>query len=457
MTRLIVFLLMIANAAQANWCAREVTGLPGDWKVRISIEPPLPFVLATNAEIQSATGQYKPPEFRVLDGDRFVAAHDVPITHLPLDRVTHPDGRTTFGAAATLFEVLPDGKVQILAKAETGHWRQDAATGRIFHLHRGTLTELLDGQLERSELATAAIADNSGDIRTNFPRFDPVLNAWFIVVDGRLLLRGPQDHDWKDVARVRTWRNHLKYWEVGRFHDEENGLLILKLDVNVAVFDVSGLQPEFLYQRLIYDGKIRQAGTGAVLVETYEPRRDVGRLKRASVVRMLTRDGADLIPGAAISDNEDRLLTSGFSGRNALLDLGSHVLVIHEAGAALFDGESFTDWSKALPDPGRYPWSRVVHGEAYLSLHKLYRWTGGTGLEPVLSPKGEPADRATEGLDFTLFHTRGPGFIEDKSGAAFLLAPPREEAKHLWSKALPFRTGVLAKFDEGIFLYTPCL
>ncbi|MEM1374097.1 MAG: hypothetical protein AAGF78_06925 [Pseudomonadota bacterium] len=456
MARLIVFLLMIANAAHANWCAREVTGLPETWKVSIAMEPPLPFVLATNANDLKSSGEFKPPEFRVLDEARFVAGREVPVKSLPVGRVSHPDGRTTFNLRSTLFEIRPEGTIHILAQAESGQWRQDPATGRIFHMHRGTLSEPRNGQLEKSELATDAIADNNGDIRTVFPRFDAALNAWFIVVDGRLLLRGPQDDEWTDVARVRTWRTLLKYWEVDRFHDEENGLLILKLDVNVAVFDVSGPQPEFLYQRLIFDGKIAQAGKGAVLVETYEPRRDVGRLERASVVRMLTRRGADLVPGAAISDREYRLQTYSFGGRNVFLDLGSDVLVIHEGGAALFDGRRVTDWSETVPDPGRYPWARIVHGEAYLSLHALYRWTGGIGLDPVLSPVGEAAHSATEGHGFTLFHTRGPGFVEDENGATYLLAPPRKDTKHIWSKALPYRTEVLAMFDEGLFLYAPC-
>lgn len=175
------------------------------------------------------------------------------------------------------------------------------------------------------------------------PEYVPSLNAWIAVSATAFWMRFDRDREWLRIADVHTWRNDIPSYDTEVLHDKDRALVVVRVDVSVLVFDVSGPNPEFLYERVMRHARVNQADDGGVLVKLFNARKDVGWFEDASAVRVLTQNGAEVVSGAKITDSSREGGRGPHWMFNSQHNLGDVVLVIHEGGAALFDGRKMTN------------------------------------------------------------------------------------------------------------------
>ena len=268
------------------------------------------------------------------------------------------------------------------------------------------------------------------------------------------------DTQWRHVDRVKTWPYKV-FGPVRVLHDKSRKLVIVHIDLAVLVFDVSRPGPVFLYQRMIRDSAIRQAGNGGVLIETLEKNKDIGWVEVASLVRVLTHDGARPIPGAKISDRQLRRTRIGkdTSSRNRIIHVGDTVLVSHAGGVALFDGDQMIDRADIVDEfPNFNPHIITTKNNTYLQggIKKMYRFTRAHNLESVTGLAGERVQWIFSGKEFEFYRYGNVGEIHDGFGNIFPLAPPTNSGGFVELVRFQHRTAMLVQFKNGYFIYEPC-
>ncbi|WP_417720125.1 hypothetical protein [Salipiger sp.] len=377
-----------------------------------------------------------------------------PVVNTPSGRhflVTGTGGRTT-----VLTRDAETGRYATLLTTPLSDVWVDEATGRIFARDGADLLEWTDGSWGPS-----ALMNPGGDGVASFDpafgrvRFLPALRAWMTMEGDRLWLRHEQAADWEKVGTVQTWRSRVRTTAPKLFEDKSSNLAVLVIDVGMLVFDVSGPRPEFLYQHMIRQGAVAQAGKGRVVVELLSPRQDAGWFETASPLRMVTRDGAWPVPGAVLPDPPSKPGSEvPRAATYRLQSLGDSVLIGGNGILHLFDGATLLDMPglhALFPDKPPVV-TATAQGTFLTGGAGVWLWTGGDAAEAVVAEDGTRPDSLIEGdssLAFSRASETGTRLWISRDGRRLDEVPLPPETGALSLVALPGTGDFYADSDTG--------
>lgn len=471
MIRVLIVLVsnFMASGAIAGWCSTAIIGLPETSDLYVEAKLGIPHVYARNRN-----------QLYELRDIEFFPVNDTPINPGNYNYTVHPqlssDGNYTYAAfeitpsgerRGFFYSVSPDGETtrlfEITSNRNTLAVHKDPETNRIFAVTRKAdaatvLQEWIGDEFVTSPLWVEGSWHQSNST-PNFTTYVPPLSAWVGLKDEALWILGESDTQWRHVDRVKTWRNEV-HGPIRTLHDESRDLAILHIDLAVFVFDVSGPNPEYIYQRMIRRSAISQAGRGGVLIEPLDTREDLGWLETAPYTRVLTKDGARPVRGAGIVYRGKRFsIGKETFARNDMINMGDSVLILHAHGIALFDGEVLIDRPDLAAElSGRSPFPIRTRSNRYLQgeTEGMYRWNEEGGLEAVSGPEGERVKYIFSGKDFEFFRYGTFGGIRDQFQNLFDLNAPTDAGKFIGYVDFQHRTALLARFELDYFLYEPC-
>jgi len=469
-----VFLLIVALPAKADWCRIPVTGLSynlikGDHVYLKTYSD----IAETYVTIQGV-GSYvlRGNSFELLEKPARYPDSGKPYK-LFTDTTKTNDGRVFLskrvkarnGHNRHMFVSQSNGTMKLLFETSHPHLSVDKETARIFSIKDTSLYEWNGNSFQLSSIGLDADDKQkpfAWDLSYH-PSYFPQLKSWAVVNNGKLWLRSDKTETWRKINNLKRWRTHSFGTSFEVFHDHDRQLVALSADMSVSVFDVSGAEPKFLYQRLIRRGAISQAGNSGILIEPIKPYKDVWFWENTSITRLITHDGARAIPGVTIKDNRG-LRRSLFEGSkvNWMRVVGDSVLVFHQGGVALFDGSSLHD----RPDiHAIYPKSpplayQTDFGTFLTTLYQIHHWDTSEKVKPLLIPNMKNRIDITVGHNLLLVRSRNKektkAWVYDESHIISQLPLVEEIDEFDGLVPIANRQAILAYSHQEFFILEKC-